>query len=101
MPDLLEDKTTLSSLPAEMTRLASQRPEHKAVRAMYGVGETIATQFLTEIGDVRHFQRHSSIVGFAGVDSGADECDKHSARSVPAGFTTSAQNILSNCLYIP
>lgn len=76
-------KMTLAALRAEMTRLAMQLPEYNTVRAMYGVGETTAAQLMAEIGDVRRFPRRSSIVGFAGVDPGVDDSDKHSAKSVP------------------
>ena len=65
---LLAGKMTLAALRAEMTRLAMQLPEYDTVRTMYGVGETTAAQLMAEIGDIRHFPRRSSIVGFAGVD---------------------------------
>lgn len=80
---LLVGKTTLATLRAEMTRLASQLPEYTTVRAMYGVRETTSAQLIAEIGDVRRFPHRSSIVGFAGVDPGVDESGKHSAKSVP------------------
>ena len=80
---LLSGKMTLAALRAEMTRLAKQLPEYDTVRAMYGVGETTATQLMAEIGDVRRFPRRSSIVGFAGVDPAVDQSGKHSAKSVP------------------
>ena len=80
---LLAGKTTLATLRAEMTRLASQLPEYETVCAMYGVGKITAAQLMAEIGDVRRFPRRSSIVGFAGVDPGVDESGKHSAKSVP------------------
>ena len=67
---LLAGKMTLAALRAEMTRLAQQLPEYDTVRAMYGVGETTAAQLMAEIGDVRRFPRRSSIVAFAGVESG-------------------------------
>jgi transposase len=80
---LLAGKKTLAAMRAEMTRLAKQLPEYETVLAMYGVGETTAAKLMAEIGDVRRFPRRSAIVGYAGVDPGADESGKHSAKSVP------------------
>lgn len=101
---LLAGKMTLAALRAEMTRLAKQLPEYDTVLAMYGVGEATAAQLMAEIGDVRRFPRHSSIVGFAGADPGVDDSGKHSAKSVPTtkrGSTSSEEDFVSNRLYLP
>ena len=74
---------TLAALRTEMTHLAMQLPEYDTVCAMYGVGETTASQLMAEIGDVRRFPRRSSIVGFAGVDPAVDQSGKHEAQSTP------------------
>ena len=81
--ELASAKATLAVLRAEMSRLAQQLPEYETVRAMYGVGETTATQLMAEIGDVRRFPRRSSIVSFAGVDPAVDESGKHVSKSNP------------------
>ena len=38
--------------------------------AMYGVGKSTGPHLMAELGDVRRFPHHSSIVAFAGVDPG-------------------------------
>ena len=76
---LLAGKMTLAALRVEMTRLAQQLPEYDTVRAMYGIGETTASQLMAEIGDVRRFPRRSSIVAFAGVDPAVAQSGKHAA----------------------
>ena len=51
---------------------------------MYGVGEVTAAQLMAEIGDVRHFPRRSSLVGFAGVDPEVDQSGKKNSKSTPS-----------------
>ena len=51
-----------------MTAIASQLPEFDTVLAMHGVGKTLAPQLISEIGDVRRFEKKSSLVCFAGVE---------------------------------
>lgn len=65
---------------SEMNNLASQLPEYPVVREMYGVGESLGSQLIAEIGDVRRFARKYSLVAFAGIypapnDSG-DNCSR-------------------------
>ena len=59
-----------SKLEAEMLNLCKQLPEYETVMAMYGVGKSTGPHLMAELGDVRRFPHHSSIVAFAGVDPG-------------------------------
>ncbi len=81
--ELTSAKATLAIIRAEMNKLAQQLPEYETVRAMYGVGETTAVQLMAEIGDVRRFPRHSSLVSYAGVDPAVNESGKHVSQSNP------------------
>lgn len=58
----------IAALKREMTSIASKLPEYNVVLAMHGVGETLAPQLIAEIGDVRRFEKKSSLVCFAGVE---------------------------------
>ncbi len=58
-------------------------PEYDTVLALYGVGETTAAQLMTEFGDVCHFPRRSSIVGFADIYPAVDKSGKHVSKSNP------------------
>lgn len=60
---------TVSSIQHEMLTLASQLPEYPVVMQMFGVGPVLGPQLLTEIGDVRRFDRKQSLVAFAAVDA--------------------------------
>lgn len=51
--------------------------------SLFKVGETLGLQLMTEVGDVRRFERKQSLIAFAGVDappyqSGAFEAKKRS-----------------------
>ena len=48
-----------------------------------GVSTTTGAQIVAEIGDVRRFKSAASIVKYAGLNSGVDESEKHSAQGVP------------------
>lgn len=56
-----------------MNKLASQLPEYSVVMEMYGVGESLGPQLMSEIGDVRRFERKQSLVAFAGIDPAPSE----------------------------
>lgn len=58
---------------SEMNKLASQLPEYSVVMEMYGVGESLGPQLMSEIGDVRRFERKQSLVAFAGIDPAPSE----------------------------
>ena len=64
---------TLEALRTQMIVLAEQLPEYPVVIAMNGVGPTLASQLIAEIGDVTRFPRRGSLTAFAGVDPGAKQ----------------------------
>ncbi|MCL2200172.1 MAG: IS110 family transposase [Defluviitaleaceae bacterium] len=59
---------TLTTVKAEMTRLAQLLPEYQAVLSFFGVGELTAAQLIAEIGDVRRFHSRGALIAFAGTD---------------------------------
>lgn len=60
---------TLAVILARMQELAKNLKEYAVVRAMPGVGDTLAPRIIAEIGDIRRFHGGSSLVAFAGVDA--------------------------------
>ena len=74
---------TVEQLKAEMLKLSAQLPEYPVVMEMRGVGDSLGSQRMAEIGDVTRFARRSSITSFAGVDPGADQSGGREAKSVP------------------
>ena len=64
-----------------MNRLASQLPEYPVVMEMYGVGESLGPQLISEIGDVRRFERKQSLVAFAGIEPAPNESGDYCSRS--------------------
>ena len=66
---------------SEMNKLASQLPEYPVVMEMYGVGESLGTQLMAEIGDVRRFEWKQSLVAFVGIDPTPSESGDYCSRS--------------------
>jgi len=60
---------TLSTILARMKELAKSLPEYPVVRAMGGVGETLAPRLMADIGDVRRFHSSKGLIAFAGIDA--------------------------------
>ena len=60
---------TLSTILARMKELAKSLPEYPVVRAMGGVGETLAPRLMADIGDVRRFHSGKGLIAFAGIDA--------------------------------
>jgi Transposase IS116/IS110/IS902 family. len=51
-----------------MKELAKSLPEYSTVRAMGGVGDTLAPKLIAEIGDVRRMHSAKALIAFAGID---------------------------------
>ena len=64
----MRNSQRVEKLRAEIVRLASQPPEWNTVLSIYGVGETIASKLVGEIGNVRRFENKRYLVAYAGVD---------------------------------
>ncbi|SDX99262.1 IS110 family transposase [Eubacterium barkeri] len=60
---------TLSVILSRMKVIAKTLPEYPIVRAMGGVGETLAVKLISEIGDVRRFHKGKALVAYAGIDA--------------------------------
>lgn len=60
---------TLAVILARMQQLAKSLREYATVRAMPGVGDTLAPRIIAEIGDIRRFHSGSALVAFAGIDA--------------------------------
>ena len=56
-----------------MLSLASSMPEYPVVMNMFGVGPTLGSQLMAEIGDVRRFHSKKALVVYAGIDSPPDD----------------------------
>jgi len=66
---LREVSMTVNAILSQMQAMAQTLPEYHVVRAMSGVGDTLAPKLIAEIGDVRRFRCGSSLVAYAGIDS--------------------------------
>lgn len=64
-----EVDNTLTQILTRMQELAKTLPEYSIVRAMGGVGDTLAPRLIGEIGDVRRFKNSKSLIAYAGIDA--------------------------------
>ena len=64
-----EVDNTLTQILTRMQELAKTLPEYPVVRAMGGVGDTLAPRLIGEIGDVRRFKNGKALVAYAGIDA--------------------------------
>ena len=60
---------TLAAVQREMHLLAAKLPEYNTVMSMYGVGPTLGSQLMAEIGDVRRFHSKGALIAFSGIDA--------------------------------
>lgn len=60
---------TLIIILARMKELAKSLPEYPVVRAMGGIGETLAPRLIADIGDIRRFHSSKALIAFAGIDA--------------------------------
>ena len=71
----------LIAIKKELLRISTLMPEHKQVKALYGVGDITAAQLMAEIGDVRRFDNRNSLIAFAGVDPSTHQSGKYQSKS--------------------
>jgi hypothetical protein len=60
---------TCAAMIVQMLELAQQLPEYQIVRGMYGVGDRLCPQLISEIGDITRFKKKSALTAFAGLDA--------------------------------
>lgn len=52
-----------------MQALAKSLIEFSTIRAMPGIGDTLAPRIIAEIGDIRRFKNRNSLIAYAGIDA--------------------------------
>lgn len=72
---------TLAAIRTEMDKLSSTLPEYETVMSLYGVGRTMCSQLIAEIGDIRRFEHSKSLVAMAGIDPTPDQSGQHDPKS--------------------
>ena len=73
---------TVESLRQKMDETAARLPEYPVVMAMNGVGPTLGSQLMAEIGDVTRFTHRGTLTAFAGVDPGRNDSGQHVQKSM-------------------
>jgi len=58
----------LYKILAQIRELAEKRPEYAAVRAMSGVGDTLAPLLIAEVGDPRRYHSGDALIACVGID---------------------------------
>ena len=72
---------TLATIMGEMHQLTTLLPEYNVVMDMYGVGSTLGSQLIAEIGDVRRFYAKKALIAFAGLDSPPNQSGAFESKS--------------------
>ena len=72
---------TVSTLKAQMSKIASLLPEYETVLAMHGVGRVLAPQLIAEIGDIRRYPKRSSLACFAGIEPPENQSGSYNQHS--------------------
>jgi transposase len=72
---------TIAAFKAEMTKIAKTMPEYETVLAMYGVGKTLASQLIAEIGDITRYPKRSSLARYAGIEPPQNQSGSYNQHS--------------------
>jgi transposase len=72
---------SIGKLKCEMRIIAEKLPEYKTVLKMHGVGETLASQLIAEIGDINNFPKRTSLACFAGIEPPENQSGKYEQKS--------------------
>jgi transposase len=78
---LLAQSSAVAALKNTMSEIAQQLPEYETVLAMFGVGPTIAPQLMAELGDVRNFEKRTSLACFAGIEPPEKQSGQYNQKS--------------------
>ena len=70
-------------LRSEMNCIASELPEYETVMNLYGVGDTVESQLMAEIGDTLRFHSRKAITAYFGYDSENDDSGTKVSKSNP------------------
>ncbi len=62
-------ETSRDTILAYMDELASTLPEYATIRAMNGIGITLAPSLIGEIGDIRRYHSSHALIAYAGIDA--------------------------------
>lgn len=66
---LQEIEKSHDTILSHMQQLASTLPEYSVLIAMCGVGPTLASRFIAEIGDARRFRNKNTLIAYCGIDA--------------------------------
>ena len=74
LPDFWQNRLSLNPGRPETAKLqkralAASLPEYPVVMKIFGVGPSLGSQLMAEIGDVRRFRSKTASVAFAGIDA--------------------------------
>lgn len=72
----MEDK--LSDIDAEMTKLLSES-EYSVITTISGIGPTLGSIIVSEIGDIERFDSSSKLVAYAGLDASVKQSGEFNA----------------------
>ena len=66
---LQEIEKSRNTILSHMEQLASALPEFCILTSMHGIGETLASRVIAEIGDIKRFHSKNAVIAYAGIDA--------------------------------
>jgi transposase len=66
---LREIELSRNTILTHLQQLANTLPEYSVLISMKGVGATLASRFIAEIGDARRFHGSNALIAYAGIDA--------------------------------
>jgi transposase len=76
---LLQQRDFLNALEQEIDKLATEFEEYEILTSIPGIGTKIATNLISEIGDVTQFSHPKKLVAYAGLDPRVYQSGKFTA----------------------
>ena len=71
---------TLNNILSQMKEIATELEEYKIAKEFSGIGEKLALQITSEIGNIRKYKNKKSLISFAGIDSPPYQSGNFSAK---------------------
>ena len=72
---------SIADVKHQMSEIASEFIEYQTVIDMHGVGKSLSTQLIAEIGGVLRFKKRTSIARFAGIEPPDNQSGTYNQKS--------------------
>ena len=78
---LREAEKSRDTIIAKIIELTRPMPEFAILTAMKGIGDVLAARLISEIGDIKRFEKRGSLISYAGIDVPDNQSGQYRAKS--------------------